>query len=115
RSDHRLDAGLPQREHVRVPLDDDRALLFRNCAACTIEAVQQIALSEELTLGRVDVLRADRIVLSQLASLKAEHASACVRDGKEQPPGEVVVAAPVDEPRREKLLAREAFLQGLAR
>ena len=104
RRDDRLEPGLAQREHVGVALDDDRALLLRDRGARAVEPVEQVALAEELALGRVDVLRAQRVVLAQLARLEAAHPPARVGQREEQAPVEVVVAAPVDEPGRGELL-----------
>src|SRR5207237_2294121 len=50
-----------------------------------------------------------------LAGLEAQHAPARVPEREEQTSREVVVAAPVDEPGREELLARESLLDRLAR
>ena len=64
--------GLPQRDHVGVPLDDDRAVLLRDRRARQVEPVEDASLVEELALGRVHVLAAQRIVLVQLARLEAD-------------------------------------------
>src|SRR5581483_7705788 len=50
------EAGLPQREHVRVALDDAGPLLLQDRVAGAVEPVDDVALAEELRLGRVDVL-----------------------------------------------------------
>ena len=86
RRDDRLEPGLAQREHVGVALDDDRALLLRDRGPRAVEAVEQVALAEELALGRVDVLRAQRVVLAQPPRLEAAHAAARVGEREEQPP-----------------------------
>ena len=91
-----LDARLTQREHVRVPLDDHGALLLRDRSPRAVESVEQVALAKELSLGRVDVLGLQRIVLAQLARLEAEHTPTCIGEREEQAPEEVVVAAPID-------------------
>ena len=51
RRDHRLETGLPQREHIRVSLDDDSPFLLGDRSAGPVEAVEQAAFTEELTLG----------------------------------------------------------------
>src|SRR6266540_6260639 len=115
RGDHWLDPSLAQREHVRVPLDDHRSLLLRDRGARPVESVQEVAFPKELALGRVHILCAQRIVLAQLPRLEAEHASACIGEREEQPAGEVIVAAPIDESCGEELVAREAAIERLAR
>ena len=110
RGDDRLEPGLVQGEHVGVALDHDRALLLRDRRARAVEAVEQVALAEELALRRVDVLRAQRIVLAQLARLEPAHAPARVGQREEQAPVEVVVAAAVGEPGCAQLLRGESLL-----
>ena len=107
--------GLLEGEHVRVALDHDRALLLRHRRPRAVEPVEQVALAEELTLGRVDVLGAQRVVLAELPCLEPAHAPARVGERKEQPACEVVVTAPVDEAGRGELGAREPFLARLSR
>ena len=118
RRPHRRDDGqeprLPQREHVGVPLDDDRAILLRDRLAAGVEPVEQIALAEEVALRRVDVLRLERIVVVQLACLEAADAAACVGEREDEPPLEVVVAAPVGETRAEQLVLRVSLLHRAA-
>ena len=104
RRDHGLDPGLAQRQHVRVALDDDRALLLRDRRPCLVEAVEHVALPEELSLRRVDVLRPQRVVLAQLARLEPAHAAARIGEREEQAAREVVVAAAVHEPGGSQLL-----------
>ena len=84
RGDDRLEPGLAQREHVGVALDDDRALLLRDRRARAVEPVEQVALAEQLALRRVDVLRAERIVLAQPARLEPDDAAARVGEREEQ-------------------------------
>jgi hypothetical protein len=91
RRDDRLEAGLPEREHVGVPLDDDGAVLLRDRAARAVEPVEERALAEELALGGVLVLRL--ILGGELARLEAEDAAARVGDREDDPPLEVVAAA----------------------
>ena len=67
RRDDRLDPGLAERDHVRVPLYDDRAVLLRDGRARQMEPVEDVALLEQLALRRVDVLTAERVVVPQLA------------------------------------------------
>src|SRR4029079_11082996 len=106
---------LLQRENVRVPFDDDGALLLRDGGTCTVEPVEQVALAKELAFRRVDVFRAQRIVLVELACLEPEHASACVGKREKQTTGEVVVAAPIREACGSELLASETASERLAR
>ena len=54
--DDRLESGLAERDHVGVPLDDDRPVLARDPGARLVEPVDDGALREELRLGRVHVL-----------------------------------------------------------
>ena len=51
RRDDRLEPGLPQRDHVGVPLDDDRPLLLRDRRPRQVEPVEDRRLVEELALG----------------------------------------------------------------
>src|SRR5262249_8718686 len=113
--DDRLEPRLPEREHVGVALDDHGALLLGDRGARAVEAVEQVALAEELALGRVDVLRAQRVVLAELPGLEPAYAPARVREREQQPAVEVVVAAPVDEAGRTQLPVGEALLPRLAR
>ena len=110
RRDDRSEPGLPQREDVGVSLDDDRAILLRDLRAGSVEAVEEVALAEELALGRVDVLRLQRVVVVELARLEAAHAAARVGEREDDPALEVVVAAAVREADREELLLRVALL-----
>ena len=73
-----------QRDHVGVPLDDARAILPGDRRASLVEAVDDRALAEELRLGRVHVLRLERIVVVQPPRLEAEHAPACIGEREEQ-------------------------------
>ena len=70
---------------------------------------------EEIGLGRVHVLGRDRVALGEPPRAEAEHAPAAVGQWEDEPPGEVVVAAPVDEARRDELLLRVAALARLGR
>ena len=115
RRDDRLDPFLAERDHVRVPLDDDGAVLLRDRPAREVEPVEDGALLEAVALRRVDVLGLQRIVLAQLARLEAEHAPARVGEREDDALREVVVAAAVDEPGGEQLLAGELALMGLLR
>jgi hypothetical protein len=110
RGDDRRKTGLPQRDHVGIPLDDDRPILAGDRLLGEIEAVQEVALAEQLALRRVDVLRLQRVVPVELPGLEAADASAPVGQRKDDPALEVVVASPVCEPHREKLLLRVALL-----
>src|SRR5579864_2331178 len=111
RRDDRREAGLPQHEHVGVPLDDDRSVLLCDLLASGVEPVEQVALLEELALRRIDVLRRQRIVVVQPPRLEAAHAPARVGERKYEASREVVVAAAVDEPAGEQILLGEPFLQ----
>jgi hypothetical protein len=115
RSDHRPETRLPEGEHVSVALDDQRPFFPRDRGARTVEPVEQVALTEQLSLRRVDVLRLERIVLAQAARLETDDAGARVGDREEQSALEVVVAAPIEEPCPCQLLPGEAALAGLAR
>ena len=103
--------GLPERDHVGVPLDDDGAILARDRLPCSVEPVEEIALAEQLALGRVDVLRLQRVVVVELPRLETTHPAARVGERKDDAALEVVVAAAVREPDREQLLLRIALLQ----
>ena len=113
RGDDRLHARLVEREHVRVALDDDRPILLRDRGAGEVEPVHERALAEELALGRVHVLRRDRVVVAQPARTEAEHAAAPVGERKDEATRVVVVAAPVHEPGRDELLLGIALLASL--
>ena len=103
--------GLPQREHVGVPLDDDRPVLARDRLPRRVEPVEEVALAEQLALRRVDVLRLQRIVVVELPRLEAAHAAARIGEREDDAPVEVVVAAAVGEPDRPQLIVRVALLQ----
>ena len=105
---------MAQREHIGVALDDHGTLLLGDRRARAVEPVQHVALAKELSLGRVHVFCAHRIVLAQLARLEPEHAAAGICEWKQQAAGEVVVAAAVDETGGGELLPREAALESLA-
>ena len=110
RGDDRLEAGLPERDHVGVPLDDDGALLLGDRGAREMEPVEDRRLVEQLALGRVHVLAAQRVVVAQLPRLEADDTAARVREREHQPRREVVVAARVVEPGGAELVGREALL-----
>ena len=93
RRDDRLEPGLPQRDHVGVPLDDERAILLRDRGAREMQPVEDRGLVEQLALGRVHVLAAQRIVLAQLARLEADDAPARIGEREHEPVREVVAAA----------------------
>ena len=112
--DDRLESGLPEGDHVGVPLDDDRAVVARDPGARLVEPVDDGALREELRLGRVHVLGLQRIVLVQPARLEAEDGPVRVREREHEPLLEVVVAVLAREPGRADLLGREALLAGAA-
>ena len=89
---------------------------FAIAARGEVEPVEEVALAEELALRRVDVLRRaagrPRAACAPGSRRTRPRASA---SGKISRPREVVVAAPVDEPGRGELVAREALLARLAR
>ena len=78
-----------------------------------MEPVEDVALLEQLALGRVDVLAPERIVVPQPARLEADDAAARVREGEHQAKREVVVSALVRQPRGADLLGGEAALARL--
>ena len=98
RRDDRLEPGLPQRDHVGVALDHDRPVLLRDRRPSEVEAVENVALLEQLALGRVDVLPLQRVVVVELARLEPDHPAARVGEREHQPRREVVVAALVRQP-----------------
>ncbi len=104
------EAGLPQRDHVGVSLDDDRAIFLRDRLPGAVEPVEQVALLEQIALGRVDVLRLQAIVVVEPPRLEAAHVAARIGERKEQPALEVVVASAVREPGREQIVSREILL-----
>src|SRR4029079_3133441 len=83
-------------------------------SAREVEAVEQVALAEEVALGRVDVLRAERVVVVEAPRLEAAGTTAHVGEREEEAPGEVVVAASVRQARPGDLVAREPLLEGAA-
>ena len=104
RRDDRLEPRLPQRDHVRVALDHDGAVLLRDRRPREMEAVEHVALLEELALGRVDVLALERIVVVELAGLEPDHPAARVGEREHQPRREVVVAALIRQSRGAELV-----------
>ena len=113
RGDDRLEPRLPQRDHVGVALDDDRPVLLRDRGPGEVEAVEDVALLEQLALGRVDVLALERVVVVELAGLEPDHPAARVGEREHQPRREVVVAALVRQPGRTQLVGGEALLARL--
>ena len=79
-----------------------------------MEAVEDVALLEEVALGRVDVLALERVVVVQLARLEADHAPPRVCEREHQPLWEVVPPALVREARSAQLVGAETLLPGLA-
>ena len=104
-----LEPGLVQRENVRVALDHDRAVLLGDRRSCEVKPVDERALAEELALGRVHVLRRNRVVVAETTRPEAEHAPSAVREREDEPARVVVVAAPVHEPGGDQLLLLVAF------
>ena len=113
--DDGLEAGLAERDHIGVSLDDDGALLFGNRGSRQVQAVEDRGLVEELPLRRVDVLPAQRVVVTQLPRLEADDSTARIGEREQQPLREVVVPARVREAGAAELLTREAFLLFWAR
>src|SRR6478736_1268484 len=111
RRNHRREARLAQREDVRVPLDDDRPVLARDRLPCRVQAVEEVALAEQLALPRVDVLGLEWIVVVELPRLEAPHTAARVGEREDDAPLEVVVAAAVGEPDGLQVLRRVALLE----
>ena len=115
RGNHGVETGLVEREDVRVALDDERPLLLGNGGAGPVEAVDDRALAEHLSLRRVHVLRGNRIVVAEPPRPEAEHAAPGVGQRKDEPAGEVVVPAAVDEAGCDELVLRVALAAGLLR
>ena len=115
RCDDRLEPRLPQGDHVGVALDDDGAVLLRDRRPGEVEAVEDVALLEQLALGGVDVLPLQWIVVVELAGLEADHPAPRVGEREHQPRWEVVVAALVGQSGCTQLLGGEALLARLAR
>ncbi len=111
RRDNRLEPRLPERDHIGVALDDAGPVLLRDRRAGLVEAVDDRALVEELRLGRVHVLRFQRVVLVQAPRLEADDTPARVGEREDEPALEVVVAALPRQPRRAQLVGGEALLQ----
>ena len=80
-----------------------------------MEPVQNGALVEEVALGRVHVLATQRIVLTELARLKPDHAAARVGEREHEALREVVGASRRHQARRLQLVEREAALARLVR
>ena len=112
RGDHGVEPGLVEREHVRVALDDERPLLLGDRGAGPVEAVDDRALAEHLALGRVHVLRGNGIVVAEPPRAEAEHPAARVGQREDEPAGEVVVPAAVDEAGGDELVLRVALRRG---
>src|SRR5439155_24691809 len=85
------------------------------CGARLVEPIEQVALAEQVAFRRVDVLRAQGVVLVELPCLESAHAAARVGQREEEPPHEVVVPAPVHEPGRRQLVALESLRRGRPR
>ncbi len=79
-----------------------------------VEPVDDRALREELRLGRVDVLRLERVVVVEAACLEAQHTAARVGEREDEAPLEVVSPATAGEPGGLELLGRVALLACLA-
>ena len=78
-----------------------------------MEAVEDVALLEELALGRVDVLALERVVVAEAPRLEPDHPAARIREREHQPEREEVVAALVGEAGCTDLLQRESALASL--
>ena len=90
--DRLLDPGLVQGQHVRVALDHDRPARLGDRRLGQVDAVEHLALVEEVGLGRVDVLRP--LVGAHRPAAEAERAAAAVADREHDPRAEAVVLAP---------------------
>ena len=119
RRPHRRNGGLEARlsecDHIRVALDHSGVVLLGDRNLREMEPVQDRALVEQISLGRVDVLPAQRIVLVDLAGLEADHTPACVREREHQPLREVVAPPHSRKARPAELVGREPLLGGLLR
>jgi RNA polymerase sigma factor (sigma-70 family) len=104
-----------QGDHVGVALDDARAILPRDRRPRLVEPVDDRALAEELRLGRVHVLRFQRVVVVQTPRLEAERTAARVGEREEKAAGEVVVTALPRQAGGPQLFAREALCERLPR
>ena len=113
RRDDGLEARLAQRDHVGVALDHARAVAARDRGARHVETVEQRALVEELRLGRVHVLRPQRVVLVQPPRLEADDAAARVGEREDEPALEVVAAALARQAGRAQLLGVKPFSAAL--
>ena len=80
------------------PSTTTRAVLARDRLPSGVEPVEEIALAEQLALGRVDVLRLQRVVIVEFPRLEAADAAARVGEREDDAALEVVVAAAVREP-----------------
>src|SRR5215218_10437933 len=101
RGSHRGDDGAPatlmESEHVGIALHDDCLVLLGDRCARPVEPVDDSALAEKLALGRVHILRLDRVVVVEAPRAEAKHPAARVREREDEAPGVVVVATAVDE------------------
>ena len=111
--DDGLEPGLPEGDHVGVALDDARPVRAGDVQAGEVEAVDDVALLEQLGLGGVHVFRLERVVVVESPGLEAEHAAARVGEREDEAPLEVVAAARARQPDGTKLLDREALLERL--
>ena len=80
-----------------------------------MEPVQDRSLVEEVALGRVHVLAAERVVLAELPRLEADDAAARVGERKHEALREVVGTAHGDQPGGLQLVEREPALLRLLR
>ena len=94
RRDDRLDARLPQGEHIGVALDHDCPAVLRDRVTSRVQPVQEIALAEQLAFRRVDVLGLERVVVAQAPRLEPDDPAARVGEREQKPRREVVAAAP---------------------
>ena len=100
-------------EDVGVPLHHDGSVLLGDRRPRPVEPVDDRPLAEELALGRVDVLRRNRVVVVQPARAEADDPSTRVGEREDEPAREVVVPASVHEPGGDELLLGVALRVGL--
>jgi len=97
-------------ENVGVALDDDRPAGFGDRRFGAVDAIEQLALVEEIGLGGVHVLRT--LVGAHRAAAEAKHATPAVADREHDPRPEAVVlaaaAAALDQPDPAQLVDLEA-------
>ena len=112
--DDRLEPGLAQRDDVGVAFDDAGTILAGDRRARLVEPVDHPPLVEELRLGRVDVLRLQRVVVEQLARLEPEHAALPIGQAERAGDGRSSRPTLPHQSRGPELVGREALRDRLA-